>query len=297
MRFEGLTIITPTGKTPILEVDRLNPYILTGGSPGRIEKVVKFLQNSTTIKSERGHIVVNGLYDDIRVSAVSIGMGPSSAAILLPEIIESAEGKFIVMLRLGTAGSLQPYVKKGHLHIPTAAVRDEGATQAIVGPEYPAVASLEIIPIMVAAAEKYGYKLNENLWLGPVHTKDDLYFKETPQFSPRRNELLSRLRAYKEMGVVSSEMEFSTYCILRDYYERYLNKRILTGCILAIISEPQEEGRIDITGVNVSEIEEDLIKIGLQTFKMIDSLTKGEKVELDDVIRKMLVVPPRCFVD
>ena len=190
MRFEGITFITSTGKSPVLEVEELNPYILTGGSPGRMKRAAEFLDNPETKETERGHIVVNGLYDGIPVSAVSIGMGPGSATIVLPEIIESARGEFIVILRLGTAGSLQPFVKKGHLHIPTASIRDEGTTQAVVGAEYPAAGNLELIPILVAAAEKRGYKLGENLWLGLTHSKDDLYFRESPWFSPRRSELI-----------------------------------------------------------------------------------------------------------
>jgi len=293
MKFEGITFITPTGKMPVLEIKELDSYILTGGSPTRIKKVTRFLKNPEVIESERGHVVVKGTYNDISISAASIGMGPGSATIVLPEIIEAAKGDIVVILRLGTAGALQPYVKKGHLHVPTSSVRDEGTTQAVVGLEYPAVASPELIPIIVSAAEKHGYKLGEKLWLGPVHTKDDLYFREIPHFSPRRDELSSRLKSYREMGVISSEMEFSTYCILRDYYERYLSKRILTGCILAIISEPHGEGRVDIRDVDVSKLEEDLIKIGLETMTIIDKLRRSEEIKLHDVIRKMILTVPR----
>ena len=159
---------------------------------------------------------------------------------ILPEIIEAAEGDLLTILRLGTAGSLQPYVRGGHLHIPTASIRDEGSSQAVIGLEFPATASPELIPILVLASERHGYRLGENLWLGPVHTKDNLYFRETPHFSPRRELLKQRLSAFREMGALSSEMEFSTYCILRDYYEGKIEKRILTGCILAVVNDFEE---------------------------------------------------------
>lgn len=293
MKFEGITFITPTGKMPVLEVDKLNPFILTGGSPERIEKVAKFLENAEVLRTKRGHAVVTGYYQGLPISAASIGMGPGSATIVLPEIIECIRGDFGVILRLGTSGALQPFVKKGHIHIPTCSIRDEGTTQAVIGLEYPAVTSPELIPILILAASKVGYRLGKNLWIGPVHTKDDLYFRETPRFSPRRDELRARLRSFKEMGVISSEMEFSAYCILRDYYERYLEKRILTGGLLSVISEPEEEGRIDVRGVDMNKMEEDMIKIGLEVFVLIDRLKEGEDIGLDQVILEMMSQPPR----
>jgi uridine phosphorylase len=299
MTFEGITFITPSGKMAVLEVDRLNPYVLTGGSAGRIEKVANFLKDAEIIRASRGHVVVNGTFENLKVSAVSIGMGPGSAAILLPEIIETAKGGFITIMRMGTCGGLQPYVRPGHFHIPTSSIRDEGTTQAVVGAEYPAIASPEMIPVMLLASQKHGYELGENLWIGPVITKDDLFFKQSPQFSPRRMELSSRHKSFREMGAISSEMEFSVYCILRDYYERYLTKRILVGCILAVLDQPAEEGRIDLRNVDLArgmeapELEDSMIRIGLETFVLMNRLRKGEDIKLDETIRKMIAMPPR----
>ena len=98
------------------------------------------------------------------------------------------------------------------------------------------------------------------------------------------------------MGVISSEMEFSAYCILRDYYENYLEKRILTGGILAVISDFREEGRIDVRGVEMKKLEEDMIRIGLEAFKLIDEVKKGGEVRLDRVLREIISLPPRSIL-
>ncbi len=288
-----ITFTTSSGRSAHLEVDRMNPYILTGGSPSRIRRVAEFLKDPEIFIGERGHIVVNGLYGDLKISAVSTGMGPSSVMIVLPEIIEAVQDELIIILRLGTSGSLQPYVKKEHIHIPTSCVRDEGATSAIIGLEYPAIANVELIPLLLKACEENGYLLGRNLWVGPVHTKDDLYFKERPLFSPRRVELRERIKSYSEIGVISSEMEFSAYCILRDFYEKYLDKRIFVGCILMVVSDYSEEGLIDVSGIDSSKIDHELIKIGLETFTLFGKLRKGETLGLDQVYNQLISLLPR----
>lgn len=288
-----ITFTTSSGRSAHLEVSRLNPYILTGGSPGRIRRIAEFLKDPEVFVGERGHIIVNGSYGDLRVSAVSTGMGPSSVMIILPEIIEAVQDEFMVILRLGTSGSLQPYVRKGHLHIPTSCVRDEGATSAVIGLEYPAIASIELVPLILIACEEHGYVLGRNLWIGAVHTKDDLYFKERPLLSPRRVELRERVKSYTEVGVISSEMEFSAYCILRDFYEEYLDKRIFVGCILMVVSDYSEGGSIDISGLESLEVDYELIKVGLETLSLFSKLRRGEEMNIQRVYNLLSSLPPR----
>ncbi|MCS7131208.1 MAG: hypothetical protein NZ934_00530, partial [Hadesarchaea archaeon] len=156
MEYERITFRTADGKAYHLEIDRINPNILTAGSPGRVLKVAEYLDEVEVIEGDRKMTVVNGKYRGLPISAFATGMGPASTAVVLPEAIEAAEGP-IVMLRLGTSGSLQPFVKVGHMVISSGVVRDEMATRAAVGPEYPAVADPALLPVMVAAAEKHGY--------------------------------------------------------------------------------------------------------------------------------------------
>ncbi len=291
---ETITFKTASGKAYHLDIDRIHPNILSGGSPGRIKKMAKFVKNPELIEGDRGHTVLHGEYEGIKISAFATGMGPASTAIILPEAIELAEGP-VTMLRLGTAGALQPFISIGDLVISSGAVRDEGTTRAAVGPEYPAISNPELIPLMVAASKKHGYELLKNIWVGITHTKDDLYFAETPQFSPITEFTTPKLESYKRMGVLASSMEFSVYCTMRDFYEGRRDDRILTGEILAILAAQEKEGAIDVSKVDKVKLEKDMITIGLDTLVLVDKLRKGKKIDVDltETIKKMIDVPSR----
>jgi uridine phosphorylase len=291
---ETITFRTASGKAYHLGVDKLHPNILTAGSPGRIKKMVQYLKNSELIEEDRGHPVVHGEYEGIKVSAFSTGMGPASTAVILPEAMEIVDGP-VTMLRLGTAGALQPFISVGDLVISSGTVRDEGTTRAAVGPEYPAIANPELIPLMIAISKKHGYELLKNLWVGITHTKDDLYFVETPQFSPLTEQMVPKLESYKRMGVIASSMEFSVYCTMRDFYEGRRDDRIMIGEILAILAAPEKEGSIDVSQVDKPKLEKDMIKIGLDTLVLVDKLKKGKKPDVDiiEALTKMLTVPSR----
>ncbi len=290
----SITFKTATGKAYHLEIDKLHPNILTAGSPGRVKKIAKYLKNVEMVEGDRGHTVVSGEYRGIPVSAFPTGMGPASTAIVLPEAIEATEGP-VTLLRLGTAGALQTFIRVGDLVISAGCVRDEGTTRAVVGAEYPAMANPELIPIVAGVAEKHGYELLENLWVGITHVKDDLYFVETPHFSPLREFMEPKLESYKRMGVMASSMEFSVYCIIRDFYEGQRPGKILTCELLAILASPAAEGEIDVSKVDKKKLEEDMIKIGLDTLVAVDDLRRGKTPDIDlwKVIRKLVTSPAR----
>lgn len=288
-----ITFKTPTGKAYHLESEKFHPNILTAGSPGRVKKISKYLKNPEIIEGDRGLTVVHGKYKDIMISAFATGMGPASAAITLPEAIELAEGP-LTILRLGTAGALQSFVKPGHLVITTGCVRDERTTQAVVGAEFPAISDPELLPVILGIAEMHGYKFLRDLWIGITHVKDDLYFIETPHFSPLHEIMKPKLDSYKRMGVLASSMEFSVYCILRDFYQMIRAGRIRVGEILAILASPGESGPIELKeDVQKSKLEEDMIKIGLETLLAVENLRKGRKLPFDlfEIFEKMMKMP------
>ncbi len=289
-----ITFKTASGKAYHLEVDKLNPNILTAGSPGRVRKIAKHLKKAKIEEGDRGFTVVHGEYQGLPVSAFPTGMGPASTAVVIPEALEVTKGP-VTLLRLGTAGALQPFVGIGDLVISSAAIRDEGTTRAAVGPEYPALADPELVPVMAAVSEQHGYELWKNLWVGVGHVKDDLYFVETPQFSPATEFMTPKLESYKRMGALASSMEFSVYCIMRDFYEGRRDDQILTGELLGILATAEEEESVDVSKVDKPKLERDMIKIGLDTLVLVDKLRNGKKVDVDlgGVIAKMIKAPAR----
>ncbi|MBS3815882.1 MAG: hypothetical protein KGY45_04910 [Hadesarchaea archaeon] len=292
---EKITFKTEDGKAYHLEVEKLNPNILSGGSPGRVRQIADYLDNAEVEEGKRGMTVVHGDYKGIPVSAFPTGMGPASTSIIIPEVIESAVDGPLTILRLGTAGSLQSHVKVGDLAVITGSVRDETTTSAAVGTEYPAIASPELIPIILATAEKHGYELGENLWTGINHVKDDLYFKETPQFSPSREIMEPRLKSYKRMGTVASSMEFSVYAIMRDFYEGRRSGKVLTGGILAIIAAAEEEDAVEVDKKQKKKLVKGMIESGLDTLKVVNQFRNDEEINMNfsKIIAKMIQTPSR----
>lgn len=290
----SITFKTGDGKEYHLEVEKMNPNILSAGSPGRVRKIAEYLENTEIQEGSRGMTVVHGEYEGIPISAFPTGMGPASAAIVVPEAIEVAEGS-VTLLRLGTAGALQPYVSVGDIVVSIGAVRDESTTSAVVGSEFPSVANPELVPVIVGVAENNGYELGEDLWTGIAHVKDDLYFKETPHLSPSREMVEPKLKSYKRMGVLSSSMEFSVYTIMRDFYKGQREDNILVGALLGIIAEAEERESIKVDKETKKELEKSMIKTGLDILKTTNYLKKGKETEInfEEIIRKLITSPPR----
>lgn len=268
---EGATFLAK-GKTYHLEAERMNPYVLTAGSAGRIQKLARYLDHAECSKGDRGLVIVHGTYKGTPVSGVTTGMGPASCAIVLPEVIELIQGNG-VLLRIGTAGSLQARVCPGHAVVALACIRDEDTTQALVGPEYPAVASFEMFPFLLSALGGQGFLPGKSLWMGVVHTKSDLYFKEAPQFSPKENELRERLKSYRQMGALASEMELSAHFLLKDYYTSS-RRRILSGGILGIVANAPESGRV--APEEHEGLEDRLLLAGLESMHTLWTTQSGE---------------------
>lgn len=286
---DSITFGTDDEREYHLDIDEINPNILSAGSPGRIKKISNFLEHAEVEEGDRGLTVVHGEFRGMPVSAFATGMGPASAAITLPEAIETAEGP-ITLLRLGTAGSLQTHVEPGDIVVPTGAIRDESTTSSVVGSEFPAFANPELLPIIVDVAEGYDYKLEENLWTGTIHVKDDLYFKEAPHHSPSKEIMEPKLKSFRRMGGISSSMEFSVYSIMRDFYEGRREGKILVGALLAIIARAIEGEHVRVDEKVKEKLEKDMIEIGLDVLESTRDLMDGKDTDIDfeEIIGKML---------
>jgi uridine phosphorylase len=56
------------------------------------------------------------------------------------------------VIRLGTAGAMVPELRSGDIVIADAAVRDDGVTQQLLPPEYPASATPELVCALIEGA-------------------------------------------------------------------------------------------------------------------------------------------------
>lgn len=262
-----------------VKLGEINPNILVPGSPERVEKIAEKLKNAEKIAQHRGILVINGKYRGMPVTAINSGIGPASASIVCREAIESIDferQKEAKLVRVGTAGSMQPYVNVGDIVISKGCIRDEDTTRKIVGSEYPAICDPMITLALASAAKDQGYMLGENLHLGMHHVKSELYAVENHSLSAIPKTIEERMRSYERMGALCTAMEASAFLILADWYnsewrKQKLQQRIRVGCVLLVVSSHKEWGeKVEFEKPS----QEDLIKIGLEGLYIANNLEK-----------------------
>lgn len=216
-------------------------YIFLPGSNGRALEIAEYFSDVETKEHSRGHNLYKGTITHARkkidVAVISTGMGCPSMEIILHELFHLGAKRF---LRIGTAGSIQPWINVGEMVNVQASVRDEDTTLHYAPIEVPAVASLEVASSVLLAAGKLG--LSELLHTGVVHCKSSLYARELGE-GPRAEENKTYIELLARNGVLASEMETAALFIQSQVYNHRLiqqgtdvQHRVLAGAILAIVS-------------------------------------------------------------
>ncbi|MBN2689589.1 MAG: nucleoside phosphorylase [Gammaproteobacteria bacterium] len=244
-------------------------YIFLPGSNGRAKKISEMFDKITNIKtSSRGHDLYTGeiTIDNtkIDVGAISTGMGTPSVDIILNELLKLGGKKF---LRVGTCGLLQSkFMKGGDIALATAAVRDDHATECYIPPEYPAVASYEMVQAAINAQKTMG--LTRNVHVGIMHSKDSLYAREFKQGAMQKQNT-EYMETLKNAGAVASEMEASmlfTLCGMADAHREnrdLMSKdRVLAGTLCAVLGEEDDFGTPEMVTAMIN----DMIRLGFYTF-------------------------------
>lgn len=250
----------------------INRYIFLCGSDERAKRISMRFNKRIVKEHPRQHNLYlgslqhNGL--EIDVAAIATGIGCPSADIILNELYLLGGKRF---LRVGTAGSLQPnQIKVGDVVIATAAVRDEDTSTCYISPEYPAVASFDMVNAAYSASEIL--QLKKYVYPGIVHTKSSFYAREMGQSHLKHN--FQYMESLQRAGVIASEMECSHLFVLssvlnhRDLQTHgMLSHGVLAGGILAIIGDNSP-----ISSDNAVEIAiERAIEIGFETIKQLAS--------------------------
>jgi uridine phosphorylase len=182
-------------------------YVLIPGDPGRTPGIAKYLDDAREVAFSREYRTFTGSLLGETVSTISSGMGGPSVAIAVEELSELGVHTF---LRVGTCGAAQPEIKMGDLVIATGSVRSEGTPNGYVPPEYPAVASLHVINVLVEAAKAEGAPHH----VGIIRSVDALYSDLVPDKMPRGKQLREELEMWSRAGVLSNDMESSTLFIV-----------------------------------------------------------------------------------
>lgn len=179
------------------------------GQKGKL--AADYLKDAKVVGDFRGNTTWTGFYDGIKVCVAATNWGSAAASVTVEEL---ANLGVETVIRFGTCGSLQSWLKLSELVIGEGCVRADGASLEYMPPEYPAVCNLEVTRALVDAAEKLG----EKYYLGITRTHD-AYFVETnegtgdpkggsgPRAFPHTERRLSRISAFARAGVLAVENE------------------------------------------------------------------------------------------
>jgi uridine phosphorylase len=182
-------------------------YVLVPGDPARTPMIAKYLDDAREVAFSREYRTFTGSIGGVPVSTISSGMGGPSVAIAVEELNELGVHTF---LRVGTCGAAQPEVKMGDLVIAIGSVRSEGTPNGYVPPEYPAIASLDVINALVSASQSAGVPYH----VGVIRSVDALYSDLMPDKMPRPNHLREELDMWSRAGILSNDMETSTLFVV-----------------------------------------------------------------------------------
>ncbi len=182
-------------------------YVLVPGDPGRTPAIAKYLDEAREVAFNREYRTFTGSLLGVPVSAISSGMGGPSVAIAVEELNELGVHTF---LRVGTCGAAQPEIKMGDLVIAIGSVRSEGTPNGYVPPEYPAIASLDVVNALVEASKAAAAPYH----VGVIRSVDALYSDLMPDRMPRPHHLHEELDMWSRAGVLSNDMETSTLFVV-----------------------------------------------------------------------------------
>lgn len=208
-------------------------YCILPGDPGRCEAIAVYLEDAKLVASNREFVTYTGMLDGVKVSVASTGIGGPSAAICMEELIHLGAKKFI---RIGTCGGIKLDVCAGDVVIAQSCVRQEGTTYEYAPEGYPATADYHILCALDRAAREEGAVSH----VGVIQSKDSFYGQHSPKTMPVGDALLAKWNAYKQLGVLASEMESAALFVVAAA------RGVACGAIYAVIwNQEREDAGLD----------------------------------------------------
>ncbi len=150
------------------------PLVLMPGDPRRARRIAdEFLDDARLVTEVRGILGFTGTHEGRAVSVLASGMGGPSIAIYATELARFYGVTRII--RVGTAGGLQPGVPLGTVVAASVAHTDSAMTANWVpGVTLGAAPAFPLLRAAVEAAEREGIALQ----VGPVFSSDTFYADE-----------------------------------------------------------------------------------------------------------------------
>ena len=203
-------------------------YVILPGDPKRCEKIAAFFDSPKLVADSREFVTYTGYLDGERVSVTSTGIGGPSASIAMEELVKAGADTFV---RVGTCGGMDIDVKSGDLVIATGAIRNEGTSREYAPIEFPAVADIDVVNALIAAAKESGHDWHK----GIVQCKDSFYGQHEPEIMPVSYELENKWQAWLRLGCKASEMESAALFVVADYL------KVRCGSVFLVVANQERE--------------------------------------------------------
>ncbi|GAQ57105.1 nucleoside phosphorylase [Streptomyces acidiscabies] len=225
---------------PITRIPRtgLPVHAVVVGDPARAAAVAGLLDGAAEVSYHREYRVFSGSWKGLPVVVASHGVGAPGANLLFQEL---ADAGVRTILRFGTAGAMKPGIADGDLVIAEAAVRDDGVTQQLLPPEYPAFATPEAVLALQRAARETGAPHHR----GVVWTRAAFQPGHLPLF------------AYTGVGLAAIEMELSALLVTASL-------RGLTAGGVLVVDGANADELVDEEGDSVYDPHRDVVAEGVE---------------------------------
>jgi uridine phosphorylase len=208
--------VLPLTRIPVAE---LAPNVVVVGDPARARAVGERLDEARELASNREYVSIGGSYHGVPVTVVSHGVGGPGAGVAFEELCRGGVRRIV---RAGTAGGLQPDVGDGAVVVATAAVREDGLTDLLVPPGFPAVADAHLTIALEAAARAAGVG-DDRLHHGVVYSNAAFYPHDV---------LGQRLELWQRAGCVAVEMEAAALFVVAGLHG------VAAAAVLAVDGNP-----------------------------------------------------------
>ncbi|WP_128427983.1 nucleoside phosphorylase [Streptomyces cyaneus] len=230
----------PQDLLPVTRIPRtgLPAHAVVVGDPARATAVAALLDGAEEVSYHREYRVFSGSWKGVPVTVASHGVGGPGAILLFQEL---ADAGVRTILRFGTAGAMKPGIGDGDLVIAEAAVRDDGVTQQLLPPEYPAVSAPEAVLALQRAARETGAPHHR----GIVWTRAAFQPGLIPLFS------------YDGAGLAAIEMELSALLVTASL------RGIVAGGLLVVDGANADE-LVDEEGTSVYDPHRDVVAAGVE---------------------------------
>ncbi len=225
------------------------PTVLIPGDPGRVELFASLLDKAEKVAHKREYLTYTGEKDGVPISCTSTGIGPSPTAIGVEELIRIGAKNII---RVGTCGPIQPFLKPGEMIVATGAVRGERATEEFISIDYPAMADFRIVRALIDACERLDVPYHKGL----VRTHDAFYL-ESPW---AQGDVKARLQKWIDLDVLAVENESSAIFVIAGMQGVRSGTVLLSG--YPIFDTEKEDP-------NLEENIQKLVLVGIEAAKVL----------------------------